>query len=64
MMNSAQIKIYNFTSGNSIPLTWGEIYALAEKHLFDNPLEVNIKGFYVIIHQTIQCLSFLFNSFP
>lgn len=39
MMNSAQIKIYNFTSGNSIPLTWGEIYALAEKHLFDNPLE-------------------------
>ena len=43
MMNSAQIKIYNFTSGNSIPLTWGEIYALAEKHLFDNPLEVKHK---------------------
>jgi len=33
------IKIYNFTSGNKVPLTWGEIYGIAERHLFQNPLE-------------------------
>ena len=33
------IKIYNYTSGNKVPLTWGEIYGIAEYHLFQNPLE-------------------------
>ena len=28
------VKIYNFTSGNSVPLKWGEIYGFAEHHLF------------------------------
>ena len=37
--NVSPIKIYNQTSGNSAPLKWGEIYKMAEKHLFANPLE-------------------------
>jgi len=37
--NESPIKIYNQTSGNYAPLTWGEIYKIAEKHLFANPLE-------------------------
>ena len=31
------VKIYNFTSGNSVPLKWGEIYGFAEHHLFQVP---------------------------
>ena len=34
-----KIKIYNFTSGNSVPLKWGEIFKYAEQHLMENPLE-------------------------
>ena len=33
------MKIYNFTSGNSVPLKWGEIFKYAEQHLMENPLE-------------------------
>merc|ERR1719334_2395336 len=36
---SNNIQIYNQTSGNCAPLKWGEIYKMAEKHLFANPLE-------------------------
>ena len=31
--------IYNYTSGNKVPITWGEIYSTAELHLRQNPLE-------------------------
>jgi len=37
--NVSPIKIYNQISGNTVPLTWGQIYHIAEKHLFANPLE-------------------------
>ena len=37
--NVSPIKIYNQISGNTVPLTWGEIYGMAKKQLFANPLE-------------------------
>lgn len=37
--NVSPIRIYNQTSGNAVSLTWGQIYKMAEKHLFANPLE-------------------------
>jgi len=37
--NVSPIKIYNQISGNTAPLTWGQIYRMAEKHLYANPLE-------------------------
>ena len=37
--NVSPITIYNHTSGNTAPLTWGQIYRMAEKHLYSNPLE-------------------------
>ena len=33
------IRIYNYTSGNVVPLKWGEIYGYAEEQLMKNPLE-------------------------
>ena len=32
-------RIYNYTSGNKVPLTWGQIYRTADLHLRQNPLE-------------------------
>ena len=40
------VKIYNFTSGNSVPLKWGEIYGFAEHHLF----QVDIYNIYNYIY--------------
>eukprot|EP00092_Neocalanus_flemingeri_P005847 GFUD01006292.1.p1 GENE.GFUD01006292.1~~GFUD01006292.1.p1 ORF type:complete len:503 (-),score=131.65 GFUD01006292.1:35-1543(-) len=37
--NVSPIRIYNQISGNTVPINWGEIYSLAEKHLYANPLE-------------------------
>mgnify|MGYP001311963690 FL=1 len=35
----SKIKIYNYTSGNTVPLKWGEIYGYAKEQLMLNPLE-------------------------
>jgi len=35
----SKIKIFNYTSGNTVPLKWGQIYGFAEEQLMLNPLE-------------------------
>ena len=35
----SKIKIYNYTSGNTVPLKWGEIYGYAKEQLMLNPLD-------------------------
>ena len=51
------VKIYNFTSGNSVPLKWGEIYGFAEHHLF----QVDIYNIYNYIYNI--CV-FFFSAEP
>ena len=37
--NENPVKIYNAISGNTAPISWGEVFRMANEHLYETPLE-------------------------